>query len=86
MAQFFISFSGRSERPKSVECGNVEEARNEAIRLLGAYLAEHPGYADIGHWRVKVDDEAGKELLHVIVATVNVKGSVRDRREERDSH
>lgn len=84
MAQFFISFSGRNERPKSVECADVEEARNEAIRSLGAYLAEHPGYADIGHWRVNVDDEAGKELLHVIVATVNVKGSMRDRREERD--
>jgi hypothetical protein len=31
---------------------------------------EHPGFADDGHWRVNVEDEAHNELFHVIVATV----------------
>lgn len=70
MAKFVLSFAGRENDRTVVDCGTVAEARNEAIRRLGSYLMEHPGFADEGHWRVNVEDDAGSNLLHVIVATV----------------
>ncbi len=73
MPQYILSFAGRESERKVMECEDVDTARNKAVRYLGAYLAEHPGFADEGHWRVNVDDVSGKSLLHVIVATVTTR-------------
>ncbi|SEM89628.1 hypothetical protein SAMN05192583_1441 [Sphingomonas gellani] len=70
MPQYRISFAGREQEAIAIECADVEEARNEAVRRLGTYLADHPGFANEGHWRVEVESEQFEPLLHVIVATV----------------
>lgn len=70
MPSYIFSFAGREKAYKIFECNSLSDARNEAVRYLGAYLIEHPGFADDGHWRVNVEDEAHNELFHVIVATV----------------
>jgi hypothetical protein len=71
MAKYIFSFEGREHVSKTVECNDIDEARNEAVRYLGQYLSEHPGFADEGHWRVNVSNEFHQDLLHVIVATVS---------------
>lgn len=48
--------------------------RNSAIKLLGAWLVDHPAYAQEGHWRVQVEDDLCRPLLNVIVAAVPVRG------------
>ncbi|RYE92639.1 MAG: hypothetical protein EOO77_46545 [Oxalobacteraceae bacterium] len=75
MSRYYFTFSGRERERFEVECKSVDEARNEAVRYLGQYLAEHPGFADEGHWRVNVEDSDGLELLHVIVATVAARAA-----------
>ncbi|USI72191.1 DUF6894 family protein [Sphingomonas morindae] len=70
MATYFISFEGREQDRRAIESESLDAARIEAVRTLGAYLAEHPGFAGEGHWRVHVEDALGQTLLHVIVATV----------------
>lgn len=71
MAEYIFSFEGREHISKRVECGSLDEARNQAVRYLGTYLSEHPGFANEGHWRVNVENTAHQHLLHVIVATVS---------------
>lgn len=73
MPNYRIRFSGREQDEAIIECDDVDAARNEAVRSLGAYLSEHPGFADVGHWRVEVESEQCEPLLHVIVATVNAR-------------
>lgn len=73
MPQYILNFAGRENERQILECEDVDAARNEAVRYLGSYLAEHPGFADEGHWRVNVEDTAGESLLHVIVATVTAR-------------
>jgi len=73
MSLYYFTFSGRERERFEIECESVDEARNEAVRYLGKYLAEHPGFADEGHWRVNVENCDGEELLHVIVATVTTR-------------
>ncbi|RZL24354.1 MAG: hypothetical protein EOP64_07405 [Sphingomonas sp.] len=75
MPRYYSTFSGRERERFEVECESVDEARNEAVRRLGQYLTEHPGFADEGHWRVNLENDVGQELLHVIVATVAAKGA-----------
>lgn len=70
MPQYRFRFAGRERDEFSVECADIDAARNEAVRRLGSYLAEHPGFANEGHWRVEVESEQAAPLLHVIVATV----------------
>jgi hypothetical protein len=70
MPKYMFRLEGRDRALKMVECDTVEDARNEAVRYLGAYLADHPGFADEGHWRVNVENMFGQSYLHVIVATV----------------
>jgi hypothetical protein len=79
MPTYTLTFEGREHVSKKVECGTLADAQNEAVRYLGAYLADHPGFATEGHWRVNVEDETHRQLLHVIVATVTSK-YVRDLR------
>lgn len=82
MTEFYLSFENRSKDGKKIDCETLQEARNEAVRLLGAHLIEHPGFAEEGHWRVNVEDEARRPLLHVIVATVTARHSPLRRAEE----
>jgi hypothetical protein len=70
MPKYRLLFAGRERDEIMIECDDVDAARNEAVRQLGMYLAEHPGFADEGHWRVEVESEQCEPLLHVIVATV----------------
>jgi hypothetical protein len=69
-SKYVFSFEGREYESKTVECESLDEARNEAVRYLGAYLSRHPGFANEGHWRVNVENDRHQHLLHVIVATV----------------
>lgn len=70
MERYFFRLDGEGHKPVQFECASLDEARNEAVRYLGSYLADHPGFADEGHWRVNVENEFGQSYLHVIVATV----------------
>lgn len=70
MPFYIFSLAGRQRSYETVECASISDARNKAVKYLGAYLIDHPGFADDGHWRVNVEDEAHNELFHVIVATV----------------
>lgn len=73
MALFFFKLAGPERDRVGREFDTVDEARNGAVRHLGAYLSDHPEFANEGHWRVDVEDEFGRSLLHVIVATVNAR-------------
>lgn len=75
MTQFYFQFAGRERDATGIDCADVAEARNEAVRQLGEYLSQHPGYAEDGHWRVTVEDSSRRPLLNVIVATVAVRGA-----------
>jgi len=75
MTQFYFQFAGRERDATGIDCADVAEARNEAVRQLGEYLSHHPGYAEDGHWRVTVEDSSRRPLLNVIVATVAVRGA-----------
>ncbi len=70
MPQFTIIFAGRESDRAVVECGDIAQARNAAVQRLGQYLSTHPGFADQGHWRVAVEDDVGRTVATVIVATV----------------
>jgi len=69
-SKYVFRFEGREHESKSKECESLDEARNEAVRYLGSYLSQHPGFANEGHWRVNVENDTHQHLLHVIVATV----------------
>jgi len=69
MNTYIISFAGENI-DKTIECDSLSDARNQAVKYLASYLIDHPGFANDGHWRVNVEDEAHNELFHVIVATV----------------
>lgn len=71
MPQFNIVFAGREQDRTMIECVDVAAARNQAVQRLGAYLAQHPGFADAGHWRVIVEDDVGRTVATVIIATVS---------------
>jgi hypothetical protein len=73
MPRYVFRFEGREHESRAGDYENVDSARNEAVRYLGSYLSEHPGFANEGHWRVNVEDGSGTELLHVIVATVTAR-------------
>ena len=77
MSLYIFSLSGRNKVYERVECDSLSDARNKAVKYLGAYLIEHPSFADDGHWRVNVEDEAHTELFHVIVATVTSRHAKR---------
>lgn len=75
MPNYRFRFAGRERDEVMIECADVDAARNEAVRTLGVYLSEHPGFAEKGHWQVHVESEQCEPLLHVIVATVNARAS-----------
>jgi hypothetical protein len=74
MTTFYLNLLGPSRDRTPIEAGNIEEARNEAVRYLGRYLSEHPGFAEEGHWQLNVENASGQSLIHVIVATVVPRG------------
>ena len=73
MPNYVLSFEGREQRLRHVECDTDEHARDEAVRTLGAFLADNPAFASEGHWRVNVETENRQPVLHVIVATVKAR-------------
>jgi len=74
VTEYHFRFDGPSRERVRVECGSVADARAKAIRHLGAHLIEHPEFAEEGHWRLIVEDDAGRPYFHVIVATVTDRG------------
>ncbi|RYF19445.1 MAG: hypothetical protein EOO77_10145 [Oxalobacteraceae bacterium] len=70
MNTYIFSFAGEKNIYKTIECESLSDARNQAVKYLASHLIDHPGFANDGHWRVNVEDEAHNELFHVIVATV----------------
>ena len=70
MSTYIFSLADEQKQYKTIECKSLSDARNEAVKYLGSYLLDHPGFANDGHWRINVEDEAHNELFHVIVATV----------------
>ena len=77
MSTFIFSIAGQNRVYEKVECDSISDARNKAVKYLGAYLIDHPRFAGDGHWRVSVEDEAHTELFHVIVATVTSRHAKR---------
>jgi len=77
MNTHIFSFAGEQKLYKTIECESLSDARNQAVKYLGSYLIDHPGFANDGHWRVNVEDEAHNELFHVIVATVTSRHAKR---------
>lgn len=75
MSQFSIIFAGREQDRITVECADVSAARNEAVQRLGHYLSTHPGFAEEGHWRVMVEDDVGRTVVTVIIATVSPRAA-----------
>lgn len=75
MARFYFQFSGRERDEIGADCDHVDHARNVAVAQLGAYLTEHPHYAEERHWRITVEDEVRRPLLNVIVATVAIRNA-----------
>ncbi|NJC32745.1 hypothetical protein GGR88_000219 [Sphingomonas jejuensis] len=73
MPTYVLSFEGREQRLRQIDVATEEDARNEAVRTLGAFLADNPQFASEGHWRVNVETENRVPLLHVIVATVKAR-------------
>ena len=70
MPQYSIIFAGRESDRTTIDCQDDVAARNQAVQRLGGYLADHPGFAEEGHWRVFVEDHVGRTIATVIVATV----------------
>lgn len=75
MPQYSIIFAGRENERTTIDCHDATAARNHAVQRLGSYLADHPGFADEGHWRVMVEDDVGRTVATVIVATVSPRHS-----------
>ena len=75
MPQYVFRFEGCEQDKMVADFDSIDQARNEAVRYLGSYLAEHPGFANEGHWRINVEDSLGQNILHVIVATVTARSA-----------
>ena len=70
MPTYHLKLSGPARDRTPIEAENLAQARNDAIRFLGRYLAENPSFANEGHWQLSLEDGVGRTLIHVIVATV----------------
>jgi hypothetical protein len=71
MAQFTFRVAGHPDRRQAIEAPDTASARNQAIQFLAALLQADPEFASEGHWTVHVDDQSGRSLLHVVIATVS---------------
>ncbi|MBB4618502.1 DUF6894 family protein [Sphingomonas abaci] len=75
MTRFILKLRNSTQAARSIDCVDLSEARNEAVRYLGRYLSEHPGFADEGHWQLDIENSVGQSLAHIIVATVVPRSS-----------
>jgi len=75
MARFILKLRNSPQATKSIECVDLGEARNAAVRHLGRYLSDHPGFVDEGHWQLDIENSVGQSLAHIIVATVIPRSS-----------
>ncbi|WP_375419738.1 DUF6894 family protein [uncultured Sphingomonas sp.] len=74
METYYLRLVGPNRDRTPIETDGLEEARNEAVRYLGRFLSEHPGFAEEGHWQLNVENASGQSLVHVIIATVVPRG------------
>ena len=75
MTRFILKLRNSPQAARSIDCVGLDEARNEAVRYLGRYLCEHPGFANEGHWQLDIENTVGQSLAHIIVATVIPRSS-----------
>ncbi|RYF22244.1 MAG: hypothetical protein EOO77_04495 [Oxalobacteraceae bacterium] len=75
MTTYYLRLVGPGRDRVAIEAEELGGARDEAIRYLGRYLSEHPGFADDGHWQLNVENASGQSLIHVIVAAVVPRGA-----------
>lgn len=75
MTRFVFRLKNTSEAPLDYECEDITEAQAEAVRYLGRYLTENPGFASEGHWALDVQNGVGQSLVQIIVATVIPRSS-----------
>lgn len=75
MTRYVFRLKNTLEAPVDFECESIDEARNEAIRYLGRYLTDHPGFANAGHWQLDIENTVGQSLTHVIIATITPRSS-----------
>ena len=68
MARFFFNLAGAQSDEEGADLPDLDAAQTEAVSFLGAYLADHPEFARVGHWTVEVTDNRGQVLLSVKVA------------------
>ncbi len=83
MNTYYFRLIGPGRDRVAIEAEGLDEARNAAVRYLGQYLTNHPGFAGDGHWQLNVENEVGQSLLHIIVATVVPRGAEADVETER---
>lgn len=75
MTRFILKLRNSPQAATNIDCVDLEEARNAAVRYLGRYLSEHPGFADEGHWQLDIENTVGQSLAHIIVATIIPRSS-----------
>jgi len=75
MKTYYFRLMGPGQDRIPIEAEGLDEARNAAVRHLGEYLSNHPGFAGEGHWQLNVENDVGQSLLHVIIATVIPRGA-----------
>ena len=75
MTTYYLKLMGPSRDRTPIEAEGLAEARNQAIRYLGQYLCEDPGFAEEGHWQLNIENASGQSLVHVIVAVVVPRGT-----------
>jgi hypothetical protein len=78
MPRYYFNFAGYERDATGTDCDDLDAARNAAVRKLGTFLADHPAFADEGHWRVDVENDMGQLQLHLIVATVTPRQGAAD--------
>ncbi|MEH3034933.1 MAG: hypothetical protein PGN23_00360 [Sphingomonas adhaesiva] len=74
MNEYFLRLAGPARDRVAIRAASLDDARNLAVQYLGTFLADHPAFADEGHWRLAVEDVSGRILVQVIVATVTPRG------------
>jgi len=78
LANYYIRLDGPSAKRVRAAGETIANVKAEAVRHLGSVLVDNPGFAEDGHWRLFVEDEAGVQVLQVIVAMIAARGSVQE--------
>lgn len=78
MSKYYIRVDGPASKRLEAVSETIADVKSEAVKHLGSILMENPGFVDDGHWRLFVEDEAGIQIMHIIVAMVAARGAAPD--------